>query len=53
MQAHTGDEADFTPDGRITYRATSGVQGPLEVPIVLSDGRAESAGTLKLDVRPV
>lgn len=53
VQAHTGDEADFTPDGRITYRATSGARGPLEVPIVLSDGRAESAGTLKLDVRPV
>ncbi|MGK9222243.1 MULTISPECIES: Ig-like domain-containing protein [unclassified Microbacterium] len=47
-----GDEADFTSDGRITYRAISGAQGPLEVEVVVSDGRLAQSGTLKLDVRP-
>ncbi|WP_188757200.1 Ig-like domain-containing protein [Microbacterium album] len=47
-----GDEADFTADGRITYRAISGSQGPLDVPIAVSDGRTSTAGVLKLDVRP-
>ncbi|GAA3651686.1 Ig-like domain-containing protein [Microbacterium marinilacus] len=48
-----GDEAEFTADGRITYRAISGQQGPIEVPIEVSDGATAMTGVLKLDVRPV
>jgi hypothetical protein len=48
-----GDEVDFTPDGRVTYRARSGAQGPTEVPVVVTDGEASTRGVLKLDVRPV
>ncbi|MGW9112264.1 Ig-like domain-containing protein [Microbacterium sp. NPDC055683] len=47
-----GDEATFTSDGRITYRAISGAQGPVEVEVVVSDGESAASGTLKLDVRP-
>ncbi|KQZ11994.1 hypothetical protein ASD19_01705 [Microbacterium sp. Root53] len=46
-----GDEAEFTADGRITYRAISGDQGLVDVNIVVSDGRSSMAGLLKLDVR--
>ncbi|MER7796736.1 Ig-like domain-containing protein [Microbacterium sp. NPDC096154] len=47
-----GDEVTFTADGRITYRALSGTQGPVEVPVEVSDGLASAAGVLSLDVRP-
>lgn len=46
-----GDEAEFTADGRITYRAISGNLGIIDVPIVVSDGRSSMAGVYKLDVR--
>ncbi|MER7797363.1 Ig-like domain-containing protein [Microbacterium sp. NPDC096154] len=46
-----GDEAQFTADGRITYRAVSGNQGPIEVPVTVSDGRSSMSGVLALDVR--
>ena len=48
-----GDGVDFTPDGQVTYRATSGTQGPHDIPISVSDGNASTAGVLKLDIRPV
>ncbi|WP_127473771.1 Ig-like domain-containing protein [Microbacterium sulfonylureivorans] len=48
-----GDEADFTADGRITYRAVGGTQGRKDVPIVVSDGTEPSSGTVRFDVRPV
>jgi len=48
-----GDGVDFTPDGQVTYRATSGTQGPHDIPIVVSDGNESAAGVLKLDIRPV
>lgn len=48
-----GDEADFTSDGQITYRAIGGVQGRVDVPIVVSDGTEDAAGVLRLDVRPL
>ena len=48
-----GDGVDFTPDGQVTYRATSGTQGPHDIPISVADGNARTAGVLKLDIRPV
>lgn len=48
-----GDEADFTSDGRITYRAVGGVQGRKDVEIVVSDGMEAATGAVRFDVRPV
>ncbi|WP_156761555.1 Ig-like domain-containing protein [Microbacterium karelineae] len=52
VTALEGDEVEFTADGRITYRALSGSQGMIDVPITVSDGRGASmTGELTLDVR--
>ncbi|WP_106815862.1 Ig-like domain-containing protein [Microbacterium timonense] len=48
-----GDEADFTSDGRITYRAVGGTQGRKDVEITVSDGSDVAVGTVRFDVRPV
>ncbi|WP_194409742.1 Ig-like domain-containing protein [Microbacterium cremeum] len=48
-----GDEADFTSDGRITYRAVGGTQGRKDVAITVSDGTDMAVGTVRFDVRPV
>ncbi|WP_461472249.1 Ig-like domain-containing protein [Microbacterium sp. HJ5] len=48
-----GDEADFTADGRITYRAVGGTQGRKDVQISVSDGNEPAAGVVRFDVRPV
>ncbi len=48
-----GDEADFTSDGRITYRAVGGTQGRKDVEITVSDGSDVTVGTVRFDVRPV
>ncbi len=48
-----GDEADFTSDGQITYRAISGMQGRVDVPIVVSDGSERGSGIARYDVRPL
>ncbi len=48
-----GDEADFTSDGQITYRAIGGMQGRKDVPIVVSDGTDEGAGIARYDIRPL
>ena len=48
-----GDGVDFTPDGEVTYRATSGTQGPHDIPVTVSDGEDSATGVLKLDIRPV
>lgn len=48
-----GDEADFTSDGRITYRAVGGTQGRKDVEIVVSDGDEAAVGIVRFDVRPV
>ncbi|KRA25038.1 hypothetical protein ASD65_11835 [Microbacterium sp. Root61] len=48
-----GDEADFTSDGRITYRAIGGTQGRKDVTIIVSDGTDVTEGTVRFDVRPV
>lgn len=47
-----GDEADFTSDGRITYRAVGGSQGRKDVEITVSDGSDVTVGTVRFDVRP-
>lgn len=51
--ADGGDEADFTSDGQITYRAIGGVQGRKDVPIVVSDGTDRGAGVARYDIRPL
>lgn len=48
-----GDEADFTSDGQITYRAIGGVQGRKDVPIVVSDGTDDGPGIARYDIRPL
>ncbi|GAA3201552.1 Ig-like domain-containing protein [Microbacterium terregens] len=48
-----GDEADFTSDGRITYRAIGATQGKKDVTILVSDGEKVTEGTVRFDVRPV
>lgn len=48
-----GDEADFTSDGQITYRAIGGVQGRKEVPISISDGTDRGTGVAVFDIRPL
>lgn len=48
-----GDEADFTSDGQITYRAIGGTQGRKDVPVVVSDGTDQGAGVARYDIRPL
>lgn len=52
-----GDEADFTSDGQITYRAIGGLQGRKDVPVLVSDGSTEGNGTgtgiARYDIRPL
>ncbi|KAF2415394.1 Ig-like domain-containing protein, partial [Microbacterium sp. B35-30] len=48
-----GDEADYTSDGRITYRAVGGTQGRKDVEISVSDGTDVTVGSIRFDVRPV
>ncbi|MFB8387063.1 Ig-like domain-containing protein [Microbacterium sp. NPDC055910] len=48
-----GDEADFTSDGRITYRAVGGTQGRKDVVVLVSDGDKVAEGIVRFDVRPV
>lgn len=45
------DTIDFTPDGTLTITANPEVQGTREIEVVVSDGRADVEGTLRLDVR--
>lgn len=47
-----GDEVDFTPDGRVTYRSINGAQGRKDIEITVSDGSKAATGVLRLDVRP-
>ncbi|MDT3345447.1 Ig-like domain-containing protein [Microbacterium aquilitoris] len=48
-----GDEAEFTSDGQITYRAIGGTQGRKDVPIAVSDGDLDGAGVARYDIRPL
>ncbi|GAA1978490.1 Ig-like domain-containing protein [Microbacterium pumilum] len=47
-----GDEADFTADGRITYRALGLTQGRKDVAVIVSDGDKDAEGVVRFDVRP-
>lgn len=47
------DEAEFTPDGQITYRAIGGTQGRIDVPISVSDGSESATGVARFDIRPL
>ncbi|WP_438354542.1 Ig-like domain-containing protein [Microbacterium sp. CJ88] len=48
-----GDEADFTANGQITYRAIAGTVGRKDVAVTVSDGTAVTEGIVRFDVRPV
>lgn len=48
-----GDEADFTSDGQITFRAIGGTQGRIDVPVVVSDGDEGGSGVARYEVRPL
>ncbi|MDJ1113883.1 Ig-like domain-containing protein [Microbacterium dauci] len=48
-----GDEAEFTSDGQITYRAIGGTQGRKDVPVVVSDGSERGSGVARYDIRPL
>ena len=51
--ASEGHEADYTSDGRVTFRAVGAAQGRQEVPVVVSDGTDDAPGTVRFDVKPV
>ncbi|MDT3329615.1 Ig-like domain-containing protein [Microbacterium sp. KSW-18] len=48
-----GDEAEFTSDGQITYRAIGGTQGRKDVPVSVSDGSDSAVGVARYDIRPL
>lgn len=52
VSAMPGDQVDFTPDGRLTYRAISGLTGVHDIPVQISDGSAVGQGVVRLDIRP-
>src|SRR5690606_6796929 len=47
-----GDVVRFTPDGQVTFTRRSSEIGIKRVTRVLSDGQAQTAGELVVDVRP-
>lgn len=47
-----GDTVTFRSNGVLQFTAASGVAGLKKVTLVVSDGRAETTGTLMVDVRP-
>ena len=51
-EALPGDQADFTPDGRLTYRSISGLTGKHDIKVTVSDGDKATTGILRLDIRP-
>jgi hypothetical protein len=46
-----GDQVQFRPDGMITFTSISTDTGPKDVTVVVSDGRAETEGTVRFQVR--
>lgn len=53
VSVDAGNEADYTSDGQITFRAIGGTQGRVDVPIVVSDGSEPGAGIARYEVRPL
>lgn len=51
--ASEGHEADYTSDGRVTFRAVGAAQGRQEVPVVVSDGTDDAPGAVRFDVKPI
>ena len=47
------DSIDFTPDGTITITANPEVQGTRDIEVVVSDGRVDVEGVLRIDVLPM
>ncbi|WP_198668709.1 Ig-like domain-containing protein [Homoserinimonas sp. OAct 916] len=45
------DEVSFTRDGTVTYRNASSAGAEVEVRLVVSDGRSEQVGALKIKVK--
>lgn len=52
VDAMQGDSVDFSPDGKVTYHATSGLTGIHDVKVIVSDGTDTGTGVIRLDVRP-
>ncbi|MGN6327267.1 Ig-like domain-containing protein [Pseudolysinimonas sp.] len=50
--AASGDQVRYTPDGTVTFQATSGQVGVKTVNFIVSDGRAQAPGELTVDVKP-
>jgi len=46
------DAVSFSPDGQITVTANADVQGTREIGVIVSDGRVDVEGVLRLDVWP-
>jgi hypothetical protein len=46
------DTVDFSPDGAVTVTANPDVQGTREIIVIVSDGRTDVQGVLRLDVWP-
>lgn len=46
------DTVDFSPDGAVTVTANPDVQGTREITVIVSDGRTDVQGVLRLDVWP-
>jgi hypothetical protein len=47
----TDDQVQYRPDGQITFTSIDQNTGPKEVTVVLSDGRTETEGTVRFQVR--
>ncbi|MFB2554193.1 Ig-like domain-containing protein [Herbiconiux liangxiaofengii] len=47
----TDDQVQFRPDGQITFTSVDQNTGPKEVTVTVSDGRSESEGTVRFQVR--
>jgi hypothetical protein len=47
----TDDQVQYRPDGEITFTSVDQNTGPKEVTVVVSDGRTETEGTVRFQVR--
>lgn len=52
VQPNGIDTLDFSPDGVVTVTANPDVQGTREISVIISDGRTDVEGVLRLDVWP-
>jgi hypothetical protein len=47
-----GDTVTYRRTGEIEYTSSSGMTGPSELALTVSDGRDETVGALRVDIRP-